>query len=697
MINLLTKGKVPSLVLFIFLLALMPLKSLAAFTQGNLTYTPTGGTASVKAANTSITGEVSIPDTVIYNGSPIAVNRMLAGAFGGCSKLTVLNIPHTFTLIAENCFYNTPALTAINVDSLNTAFCSDGGVLFDKNKTLIIRYPQAKEGLSYTIASTVKTVGPYAFNGSNLNSILINKSVTSIGAAAFAKCSNLVVLICLATTPPSINSDTFSNTPEGKTLYVPAEAVDAYKASDWNNYFTTIMAFPSEFTVGDLTYTNLTEENTVTVKAADTSISGEITIPETVTIFGITYTVTKIALDGFSRCNGMTVLNIPKTITNWASNSFSYLRAITAINVDNENTKMSSQDGILFDKAKTVLYLYPACKSGDSYTIPSTVTRIAGRAIYAAKSLTSVVITENVTTIEGFVFQGCSNLVELTCLATTPPSITKYTFDDMPADKILYVPAGTLEAYKASDWNKYFTNIQEIINPLVINIIGEGKVYNDNVAVASGSVIDEGSVNLLILPDDGYYIESATLAGVDVKDRIVNHFLSIEDCSNAGVLEVFFAENEEEGEPEEASLTVNGGDTHSLAHYYTEGTQAKINLKPNTGWELYSLAYNGDDVTNEVDNNTYTTPELYGHDNNLDIVMKKSQTTGANAAYAQRRISFRSFGEIVEIFNLEDGENISIYDLEGNCKYQGSNHTVSLTPGNVYILNTNNETLKFSH
>ena len=73
------------------------------------------------------------------------------------------------------------------------------------------------------------------------------------------------------------------------------------------------------FTLNDLTYTVLTEDaasSTVSIKAANTSISGAVVIPETVSNGGITYTVTAFASRAFRTCEEITSVSVPNTLTN---------------------------------------------------------------------------------------------------------------------------------------------------------------------------------------------------------------------------------------------------------------------------------------------------------------------------------------------------------------------------------------------
>lgn len=74
----------------------------------------------------------------------------------------------------------------------------------------------------------------------SLPSINIPSSVVSIRSNAFYDTPNLNIFVCNALTPPTLDPDIFNRTND-RTLYVPASAVADYEASDWANYFTSIL------------------------------------------------------------------------------------------------------------------------------------------------------------------------------------------------------------------------------------------------------------------------------------------------------------------------------------------------------------------------------------------------------------------------------------------------------------------------
>lgn len=152
------------------------------------------GTCTVKRGTKTIAGRafdscsdlesIIIPDSVVSIGNH---------AFFSCSSLKSITIPKNVTSIGDEVFYNCFDLASINVDSDNLAYCSEGGVLYNKEKTEIIRYPKEKSGALFAIPDGVTSISVGAFaDCANLISVTIPDSVVSIGDSAFSECSSLI-------------------------------------------------------------------------------------------------------------------------------------------------------------------------------------------------------------------------------------------------------------------------------------------------------------------------------------------------------------------------------------------------------------------------------------------------------------------------------------------------------------------------
>lgn len=91
------------------------------------------------------------------------------------------------------------------------------------------------------------------------------------------------------------------------------------------------------------------------------------------------------------------------------------------------------------------------------------VTKIGDAAFAGCSSLASVEIPATVNLISGMAFYGCSSLTSLTVLAITPPALVQQALDETSDDLIIYVPAESVDTYKAAEnWSSYEGKIQAI-------------------------------------------------------------------------------------------------------------------------------------------------------------------------------------------------------------------------------------------
>lgn len=133
-----------------------------------------GGTAS----------HVVVPDTVTHIGYD---------AFEGNDAVVSIDIPASVDRIGKFAFNNMANLQSISVSPKNGFFASIDGVLYNKARNYLLRYPQAKAGNHYAIPSGVKNVAMVSFAGvSDLISVDIPESVTMLGERAFESCRNLI-------------------------------------------------------------------------------------------------------------------------------------------------------------------------------------------------------------------------------------------------------------------------------------------------------------------------------------------------------------------------------------------------------------------------------------------------------------------------------------------------------------------------
>jgi hypothetical protein len=432
-----------------------------------------------------------------------------------CSNLTSVTIPKSVTSIDYGVFSYCNSLTDITVETGNTFYSSEGGVLFNKDKTVLVAYPSGKMGayiipnsvtgienyafygnnglMSATISNSVISIGNYAFsNSSNLKTAIISNSVTSIGNDAFRDCHNLTNVTCLASAPPSLGTYTFFGIATS-SLTVPDASVSAYSSSAWSSYFSSITGLQtwncgpggSPSVIATLSGSTLTISGTgameqylhsaIPWESSKSSITAAV-IENGVTSIGnqtfgdcqnlvsatIPNGVTSIGDSAFGGCNSLTGITIPASVTGIGRGNFWQCGNLAGITVTAGNTAYSSENGVLFNADKTALVVYPAGKTGTEYSIPGSVTSIRYDA-FGGCGLTSVTIPESVTGIGEYAFSSCTGLTSVTCLASTPPSLGINAFNSTPISACtLYVPEGTVALYEATPVWKDFDWIREV-------------------------------------------------------------------------------------------------------------------------------------------------------------------------------------------------------------------------------------------
>ena len=103
-------------------------------------------------------GSVTIPETITYNSEIYSVTSIGSWTFSGCSGLTSITIPNSVISIGNYAFHYCSGLTEILVSSNNEKYSSENGVLYNKDKTTLIKYPEGKKDTNFTIPNSVTTL-----------------------------------------------------------------------------------------------------------------------------------------------------------------------------------------------------------------------------------------------------------------------------------------------------------------------------------------------------------------------------------------------------------------------------------------------------------------------------------------------------------------------------------------------------------
>ena len=168
-------------------------------------------------------------------------------SFYGCSSLSSVTMGTGVVSIGAYAFNGCSSVESVYIKDLSAwckiAFQGQYSTPFNYGVKL---YLNSEELTELVIPEDITEIKAYAFYYcASIKKVTIGKNVTSIGTKSFGMCHSLTQVYCYATTPPAIetssNFTSFTGEANSRTLYVPKGCIEAYQASDWKDFFGTIV------------------------------------------------------------------------------------------------------------------------------------------------------------------------------------------------------------------------------------------------------------------------------------------------------------------------------------------------------------------------------------------------------------------------------------------------------------------------
>ncbi len=342
---------------------------------------------------------------------PVGLTSIGDSAFYRCKSLTDIEIPSEVTSIGRSALSGCDSLNSINVPEENNTYSTYDGILYNKDRTILLQCPGAKstimfpeglidigdrafwscKGLSdISLPEGVKHIGNYSFAYGRMGSINLPESLVEIGNGAFEGCSLTAIKL------PKEISDIGKSTFHGCEALISVELSERVESIGGNAF-------------------------------KDCSSLTHIELPEN---------LISIGERAFVGCSSLTDIEIPSGVINIGTRAFHYCNSLNSINVVEENKVYSTYDGILYNKDKSILLQYPGGK--DTITFPKGVASIGEAAFSECKNLRSICLPQSITDIGDYAF-AYSDLRNIS-LSEGVKSIGEWAFDGCESLNTINLP-----------------------------------------------------------------------------------------------------------------------------------------------------------------------------------------------------------------------------------------------------------------
>ena len=467
------------------------------------------------------------------------VQDILPNSFANCTALKYVYLPRDLDTLYEHAFYNCQALTNMTLPSSNGFYKIENGVMTDSDGKYIY-WGGGITGDEYYIPSRVTNIAGSAFCVPMTTKIYVPDTVTGIATDAFR--SDHVVCgvsgsaieeymtdpfiggslaesyngMCGPTVFWKITTRPQRNPLTGRletirtlTLKGIGQTTAYYSASlvPWNDQIITINTIDisegitglgSHLFNGAALVTNMVLPDTIASLGNycfnGCSVLQRINIPDGVVRIGsCTFADTRISSvdlpDGLLilgtyayKNTPLTSVEIPASVTSLGANAFEGCASLQTITVADGNTAYTSENSVVYNKAKTNLIIYPQGKADTFFLVPETITDI-GANCYGNANIEYVYIPETTETISSSAFSACDGLTiyghsgsraetfagdngyTFIAIDGTSGSGTHWHFD-IEAKTLIFTGTGTVQGHlptQTAPWEELYPLMEAII------------------------------------------------------------------------------------------------------------------------------------------------------------------------------------------------------------------------------------------
>ena len=398
-------------------------------------------------------GTTHIKDDAFYGNEtltsiiiPEGVVSIGKRAFNNCPNLKSVTIPSSLTSIGEDAFSRCTGLELISLENSKLTSILEG------------TFAGCKKLTSIKLPSTLTYIGKFAFSDcENLSSINFSENLEKIDRYALRWC-NLKEIV-LPDKVKFIEEDAFQGNPELSKISIGSSLE---KIGGWAFFLCPMI---SEYQVSPDNTHFLAENGILYSKNKNTLVLYPPKHP--LSTFKLPDETRVIGKNAFSENDNLTILDVNQA-TNFEGqeNLFWDCPALEKFQTAPNNPNFVALNGVLYSRKMDQLIVYPMGKKDASFSIEEGVQSILRFAFYYNQNLTSITIPASVKSIQRFILSGCYQIKEVQVKCTTPPVMdTDLGISTGPTDPYydtpIYIPKGTLNAYRAAEGWKYHKNFLE--------------------------------------------------------------------------------------------------------------------------------------------------------------------------------------------------------------------------------------------
>ena len=557
---------------------------------------------------------------------PFSVTSIGKYAFSNCRDLTSIEIPSSVTLIGYQAFYGCIHLATVTINSnailsLSYSSASNIGNIFGSQVT------------KYILGEGVTSIGNVAFLGcSGLTSVVIPNSVTNIGVSAFSGCSGLTS-IEIPNSVTSIEDFVFYGCSGLTSVVIPnsVTSIGRYAFSDCSG-LTSVVIPNSVTSIGLKAFSGCSGLTSIVVE------SGNSVYDSRNDCNAIIETASNTLLAGFKNTK------IPSSVTSIGDFAFFDCSGLTSVVIPNSVTSIG-------------IYAFSGCSGLTSIEIPNSVTSIETYVFRGCSGLTSIEIHSGVTSIRSEAFSGCSGLTSITSYITDVFATGVGAFSGCD-NATLYVPKGLSNFYRITvDWNriKKIEEIPAIAFTMSCNKKGSVLVNDETVItnkIAEVELKDDEESTFVFIPRENCKLDEVTLNGVDLISLVENNTLKAVIPDNSQMNVVF---------SKYANLTVKQGATGYTRQAVKSDTRHTIYIGSLGENKVNKVIFNGVDVTDELVNGYYTTPEIKGE----SVLSISYETNLSVKSMSLNELKVMGYNGEIQIKNIDEPSDVFVYTVDG--------------------------------